>query len=218
MKLRIAAAITLLTALACGGGGASDEPILEEFPVDAPEPAASACPEGVNVAQFWPGEYPSPVVQVTEKLTLMGRAHACGPLERKCTVAPGLYHPWSVDDPALGYVSVSAVERWKAVQDTELSDDEGQPIPVDAGAIIIMESYLAEGYCSLRAGELVFSDECPQPPAFEQLPSADYPGEQLILAACVEGYEALLPVADLLSKPEVQEGQILGWGEVGPAE
>ncbi len=123
MKLRIAAAITLLTALACGGGGSSEQIVLE-----APQPARPSCPEGVNVADSWPGEYPSPVVQVTEQLSMMGRAHACGPLERVCTVAPGLYHPWSADDPALGYVSVSAVERWKALQSMELGADEGEPV------------------------------------------------------------------------------------------
>jgi hypothetical protein len=175
-------------------------------PAPAPEAAPGRCPAGVEPAPLWVGEYPGPVVEVTQAVTLPGRAAPCDAAATlTCTVPPGLYHPWSTLEA--GFVTLSRVQRYRATRAHE---------GLDEGEIVEVTTYLAEGYCRWRVRGRELDERCPED-GFEELPAEPWDDLQTLGVDCREGRRAWLDAPALLATPGVREGVVLGYGEIGPA-
>lgn len=214
-------ALALALSLACGGlGPTSERPVPEPEPEEA-TPVPAACPPGVGVREGWEGEYPLPVIDVTAHVDLPARTHPCAlEPDRTCALAPGLYHPWAPGTAAT-YATVRAVERFRTRVAVEVPDGDGSRT-LPAGTEIEMHLYLGEGVCSLVALGAPYSDACPdrERDRFEPITTADPPPapRQLLGVPCGSGTGWVEVDGDLPARPEIREGTILGFGEVGPGE
>lgn len=203
--LALPAALGLLAALACGGGGAPPDPVA------AVADAGSRCaPGGLQRVDYWQGEYPDPVVHVQAAIEVPAYTDPClAAPDTTCAVDPAVYHPWGVGD---GFVTLRAVQTYTA---SAAFTVEGHA--VEAGETIEIPAYLAEGYCRWRVRGEPFEAACP---GVEDYPLAEAstvapPEVQLMQPGCgawVEVDEAFM------AREGVAPGTVLGWGEVGPAE
>ena len=183
----------------------------------AEELTPSVCTAGLHINAFWPGEYPSPVVQVNARVSVPARASSCGvPRALRCTLEPGLYHPWS-PEPIGEFEEVRASWRYVATRDTELDG-----YAFSKGTEVIVPAYLSEGFCLVLVEGVQTEMTCPgmgDDDGFQEIvnPNVGEP-EQFLGVQCAEGYRAWILVNDaLFSYPEIVEGDITGWGMVGPA-
>lgn len=213
------------SALALGSLPSSElDEMFEEVEV-AVAAADGLCPAGTETVPLWQGEYPSPVVQVLEEVALPASAGPCQPAAEECVVAPGLYHPWAGgrEGAATGFATVTATTRYRATEggSYEVYSDAGaERWPLDPGDVIEVGAYYGEGQCELRFGSKTASGECPGVGelAFEELPGLDFEERQLVQIPCYRGGELWIEVDEaLFARPEVTEGVITGYGEVGPA-
>lgn len=218
-------ALGAFAGLALGSLPSSElDEVFEE--VDAAVEAADAlCPAGTEVVGLWQGEYPSPVVQVLEEVALPASSGPCQPATQECVVAPGLYHPWAGgrEGAATAYATVTPTTRYEAKEGGiyEVYSDAGaERWPLDRGDVIEVGAYYGEGQCELRFGDQTASGECPGVGelAFEELPGTAFEERQLVEIPCYRGVPLWIEVdAALFARPEVTEGVITGYGEVGPA-
>ncbi len=186
---------------------------------------AARCPSGVDLAELWPGEYPSPVVEVVRPAVIQGRAAPCDEAATlTCTIAPGLYHPWS--QAKAEYATLTLVQRFRALEPWSEEVEPGRVVRIAAGEVFEIPTYLSEGYCRWRFHGQEFAAYCPDnggeedAARFEELPSAapGFEDRQVMRVDCREGRKAWIDVdASLWSVPGIREGDIVGYGEVGPA-
>lgn len=204
--------VVILLSLACGGlgndnGGGGGEPVAGD----------GLCAGGLHAAMTWQGEYPGPVVDVQQPVTLKFRRDPCSTVEGECTLAAGLYHPWAMARKATGFATVRPVLRYEATRN--FTDEEG--VSFQKGDIVEVTAYLGEGFCAFRRNGVEDSGYCPNMfdegvftllnPEAEQIPQI-----QLFEAPCQTGGSGWFVVDDALARPEVKEGVITGYGEVGP--
>lgn len=224
MTTRWVGLATALAVLACGGGDVPlPPPPLDTGKVvvvptpEPPAPADDSCPDGVFLAYGWPGEWPSPIVQVTASTQVQGYTAPCEPTPTvSCTVPPGLYHPWQAGD--VTYKSTSVVQAFELTEAIEVGGKE-RP----AGTTVVMQSYLAEGYCILSIDGEEAEDSCPEMmglapdgPYKRAGEPVEFPERQLFQVTCEGGEQAWLVPEDVLAQPTAQPGEYLEYGRVGP--
>jgi len=217
-------------AVACGGRRAPSavEAIEGPSPVDAETPVVASagavtpavsrsnrCTGRVSAIGFWQGEYPGPVVQVDTPLTVPAYVDPCD--ERPtttCDVTPGLFHPW-VQDTSVAFATVRGENHYRVVGDASVDGPDGT-VKLAVGTQISVIAYHGEGFCGFRvAGVPHASGMCPEMASgLEAVDEPDLPEVQLMKPAC----GAWVVVDDaLMARPEVREGQTLGFGDVAPA-
>ena len=233
-RVFVAGAVVAL-GLACTGGTSSAEiptpaapsaavPAAEaEKPADAragkagkrsrsgKRPSAAGCPADVVAAPSWPGEWPSPVVDVVKPVTVQVRAEPCARPSFDCEVPAGIWHPWSEVESE--YVTVRAIVRYEVTENTDVDE-----LHVKVGDIVEVVQSFGEGYCAYRVAGKDLTAPCPEMlgEAMKKLPGREMPDKQLFSVSCggktgwVEASEALLAL------PEVRPGTTPEYGEVGP--
>lgn len=219
---RATASVLGLSAALVLAVGSVDPSAFEEV-ADAVDAAGEPmCPDGTEVAEFWQGEYPMPVVRVTEEVSLPAAADPCAPLVEECVVPAGLYHPWSREG-AVGFATVVEVTRFEARGPTTImvEGESGgeEAVSLDAGDVVEVPAYHAEGYCGLRVKGRETSGLCPEHSGadLEELPSQGLADRQLFQVACANGGQYWIEVDEgLMARPELTEGEILEYGRVGP--
>lgn len=174
---------------------------------------------------FWSGEYPGPVINVNANkrgtTTIKGYASLRTKGARvSCQIKNGIYHEWSeTPNSAITYYSVTALQSSQALRDTTVDSEYSVP----RGSTITNIHYQAEGYCggtlrrpngsvehisascdSILEGDIVRTTK---PDDFH---------EQWLYLQCADGKKVFVQDKDLLSQPGIKEGQITGYGEVGP--
>ena len=215
MRAKMALALTGLFTLGCTGmcsglldkvtGGGSGD--------------FMGCPEGTVAYDGWSSEYPDPILQVNESITVDARTDVCEhKASLKCTVRPGLYHPWSRITES-DFKTVGSVARFVTLKEVKLWD-----MTLPEGTEVIQQFYAAEGQCGLIANGKPFQDMCPgngeQPDAWKALPmkAPDFQNQQYVGVDCAEGHKGWVHISEgLMGMSQVQTGEMLGYGEVGPA-
>lgn len=185
---------------------------LAAFPSEGRGP--TLCPDGRGAFAFWTGEYPGPIIDVGEPVTVRGKTHPCATdAIAACTVPAGLYHPW-VAENTVEFATVQPILRYQVKADQEYAGS-----PLATGADLKVISYLAEGYCLVQVGEgEIFDAECPsESETLVQIPESR-PTTQLVQVACTGGGLVWIQDTALLAASGVMEGELLGYGEVGPAK
>jgi hypothetical protein len=184
---------------------------------------------------FWSGEYPGPVIDVSAKAkgktTVVQGYASLRDLSGKtnCEIKNGVYHPWSnTDKSARQYYTVAPLIEYKAEKDISIETmDEGQEkLAIKAGSLITEEVYYGEG----MSGAVVVTDGVRKAitvshDAFENVdglklmskPASEDKYEQWIELKCKDGKKVFTGVKALMRTKGVQEGSMLGYGEVGPA-
>ncbi len=185
---------------------------MPTFPSEGDGPAM--CPDGRGAFAFWVGEYPMPILDVGEAVTLRGKTHPCAlDAAAACTVAPGLYHPW-VPESTTRFATVQPILRYEVKADQEYAGGT-----LKAGTELKVISYLAEGFCLIQQGDGPISDaECPaESETLVKVPETR-PSTQLIGVACTEGSTVWIEDSVLQAAKGVLPGELIGYGEVGPAQ
>jgi len=233
-----AAVVVGLWSLACGGGTTPvegdpvvidvptpDPVVVAPTPAPAPAPAAPRCPEGVHAAPLWQGEYPGPVVNVTKEFTTPARAAACdGEPKGPCTVAVGIYHPWA--NTAARFATLRPIDKFRLNGPWTAQTDIGKTLSLTAGDEVEITAYYGEGYCGYRAGGSEFAAMCPDmlttaddKPLFEAVSAIEFADIQVLGVDCREGHAGWIDVNDaLFALAEVEEGEVIEYGSVGPAQ
>jgi hypothetical protein len=171
---------------------------------------------------FWPGEYPAPVIDFGAKTAGEGKVTAFKSLRDlkapvACTIKHGLYHPWSkTKGSALEFYTLRALEEYQALQDQALGENK-----LKKGDKITEVIPLSEGVCAAKRGKARLVDfECAlldEAASFKPLSAASDPWlEQWLYLDCKEGYKAFIRDIELLKAPGAAEGEIVQMGEVGP--
>ncbi|MFT5584533.1 MAG: hypothetical protein ACI9VR_002118 [Cognaticolwellia sp.] len=184
---------------------------LAAFPSEGRGP--TLCPDGRGAFAFWTGEYPGPIIDVGTAVTVRGTLHPCAvDAIAACTVPAGLYHPWGAENK-VEFATVQPILHYQVKTDQEYAGS-----PLAAGSDLKVISYLAEGYCLVQLGEgEIFDAECPsESESLVQIPETR-PSNQLVQVTCTEGTKVWVEDTALLAAAGVMEGQLLGYGEVGPA-
>lgn len=203
-------------------------------PTETPAPAAvplqlgdkeagfsGRCADGQVVVPFWQGEYPSPIVQVTGAVRVKVALDPCGKPTRDCALAPGLYHPWAQAAHApkaeVGYATRTRTQTLTAKKAVEVAG-----VSFAAGDSVEVLTYLSEGMCSMRAKGVVFEEMCPGTTQGDDAvwsePAGDVPRTQLLEVRCGDAARPHWLVVDeaFMALDGVQDGEMLGYGEVGP--
>lgn len=188
----------------------------------------AGCPAGMFVGDGWQGEYPGPILDIRASVQVRAFREVCDPQPTlACTVPPGLYHPWSKTTESR-FATLRAITTYKALSDFELDAVDDQPAPsFPAGTLVEILYYYGEGICQWRIAGKTYDNACPEQmvgegeaPLFEEQKPATPPPEdrQFFLVKCPDGSDAWVEVDEaLMSAPGVKEGQVLEYGEVGPA-
>jgi hypothetical protein len=179
----------------------------------------AGCPAGTFAYDGWSGEYPLPIVQVNKTITVDALTNICEKKPTlKCTVKPGLYNPWSEISQA-DFKTVGAVRRFMTLKTVEFFD-----VTVPEGTEVIEQFYMAEGQCGLVINGQSAEGYCPsngdREGSFKSLPNAspDFVNQQYLGIDCTEGHKGWVHITDaFMTLPNVQEGEILGYGSVGPS-
>ena len=175
-----------------------------------------------RVAQnFWPGEYPGPVINVPSKMTVKAYASVRDfGLPIDCAIKPGIYHAWSqTPGSAIGWFNLVPVHTYTVKADTKLDD-----VPLKAGEVVTDVVPLAEGNCRGQLGRgkqrkaIEFQcAELDETSAIEHTAGAgDTFNEQWIHLKCADGKKAFIRDEALRKVPGVTDGQIISYGKVGP--
>ena len=193
-------------------------------PADAGQRAA---PAGMFVGDGWQGEYPGPILDIRSPVQVRAFQDVCDPAPSlDCAVPPGLYHPWSKTTQSR-FRTLRSITIYKALADFSMDAVEGQPAAsFPAGTTVEILYYYGEGICQWRIAGKTYDNACPEQlvgegetPRFEEQKPASPPPEdrQFFLVHCAGG-DAWVEVTEaLMSAPGVREGQVLSYGEVGPA-
>ena len=198
---------------------ASEKPAPQAEATKAPKPAPSplGCPEGTFASDGWPGEYPSPVLQVNSPTLMAAQSNPCDTSATiSCAVPAGLYHPWSEVTEAK-YSTVGPVTTYVTLKELELG---GKTLPPDTK--VVEQYYSSEGMCGLLINGESVDDMCPSNQDTTNLykelpnPSADFGLHQYVQVTCVNGKKGWLLASTLLEKEEVVTGSISQYGEVAP--
>lgn len=212
--------------LACSTSSTPSTPPPAPAPAPAPEPEPAPaptlptdsdgntlCPDGRTVYPFWPGEYPSPVLQVDAPFSLQVADTACGAPSRACTVPAGLYHPWAKalpDGAAFGSRTAPTVYTAEAAFTWD-----GRT--VSKGDTVQVRTYLAEGMCAMVVAGNPAEGMCPgtEGNPWAEAPRTAPPDDQILQVPCQGGAPGWVVVdAALQARPEVSEGEMVGFGEV----
>lgn len=189
------------------------------------------------IYKFWSTEYPSPVIDLNskdKKGTTTVVAHKfvqdlSNPMN--CTIKNGLYHPWSLSArSAKGYVTVTGHDLYRVNKANSTLNSE---LSVPEGAVIAEVIYLSEGFCS---GVMFNNEEGQSTTTVRHLEDFDCAAildqenftqindkektagaEQYIQVKCADGQMAYVRDQDMLKAPGAKEGEITGYGSVGPA-
>jgi len=176
------------------------------------------CNDTIVSAPVWQGEYPSPVVFLSEPTELNGFGHPCLALQAqpsRCMVPADLYHPWGGN--GRGFTTLRGKDRFEVLR----------PIDVDGLALapgdeVIVRAYYGEGFCGMESSGHSFSEMCPEfwtddsGELFRAISTSDVE-RQFFLAPCENGSPSWIEVNDdLFSTQNVEEGDIVGYGEVAP--
>jgi len=192
------------------------------------EAVAASCPAGMYVGDGWQGEYPGPILDIRAPVAVRAFKDVCDPQPSvDCTVPPGLYHPWSKTTESR-FRTLRAITTYKAIADFSLDAIDDQPAPsFPAGTTVEVLYYYGEGICQWRIAGKTYDNACPEQmaaadgsPLFEEQKPMSPPPEdrQFFLVRCADGSSAWVEADEALMKaPGVKEGQVLGFGDVGPA-
>lgn len=184
-----------------------------------PDPIPPSCGEDTWLSQGgWPGEWPSPVVEVRAMVNVPASGGPCVAMpDRTCTLAPGLYHPWA-NTPDVVFASIAHIQRWRATMEFyPWSGDDATKLPADT--VVEVLGYLSEGYCELRIDGTAGEGRCPDPSGFEELNQGTQGETRLVFRApCGQGSPAWIQVDDaLMSNPGITEGTFGEYGTVLPS-
>lgn len=191
-----------------------------------------------QVASFWSGEYPRPVIHVDIQ-NLNGSTTITGyeslrKLDQKktCTIANGVYHPWSKMNKSLihFYTLAPSLDFRLLKNDTEnifqFRDEEVDKTPAKKNDQVLNVFYGSEGWSvgtlvskGRKSREVYFfsgSDEDIKGLVEIKAGSQESVYEQWLHLRCSEGYDIFVEDIDLLSqdKNTIKEGEILEWGTV----
>lgn len=167
---------------------------------------------------FWSGEYPEPVIYVQPSQGRWGKVMGYSSLRnivkrKQCTVKSGIYHPWSNDKISLiNYYSIVPRKSYLVQRDTAF---EGQKFK--KGDKLVNEVYLSEGFCSYILNdqkERLVTHCIGEVTQFKSTKYPSHPSEQWLYLSCKEGYKVFVQDSDLLTQPDINKGQISGYGEV----
>lgn len=181
--------------------------------------AAGVCPAGASVESGWQGEYPEPILHVQQRVTVTAASEPCGAPSFECTVPEGLYHPWSTVTEAQ-FRTAKIPQVYRATQPVQAWADSGE-VTLPTGTEITIVLYMGEGQCVAEVGGARHELTCPgvaEGDGMVLLSGEAAPDVQLLGVTCAEGRTGWVVDTALLSQPGVAEGQILGYGEVGPAQ
>jgi hypothetical protein len=177
------------------------------------------CPEGTYNHNDWPGEYPTPVVQVDQTVRVMVRRSPCDETATlKCRVEPGLYHPWAQGADPKGYATVAPTERYLLRTEMRYSEGEGEKT-LPKGTEVELLSALAEGQCLMKALGRTFSAHCvpnQAPETYTLLPSR-FPeswAHQYVRVACDGQPGWVLLDAEWDAQAGVRQGRVVKYGKV----
>ncbi len=214
------------------------EPELGDVRQPGPPPVGgqvTPCPDSFYVVEHWPGEYPSPVIQVLEAVQVEARLGPCGTTgEVMATLKPGLYHPWSrtEDITEVAYFSIAPILYYELLEEVtfeEVMSPESTVVVAARGSVIENLAYLAEGWCRLRVNGVVVNDYCPgnggQETRFRQVDPATGADsaatgmwDPLLRLRTPGQPEAWVVVSDSypFKYPEIVRGRVTGFGEISP--
>jgi len=208
----------VLCILACGGLADVDSPstpVVAPEAVPAPTPAAptSRCGSGLQQVDYWQGEYPGPVVEVTSAVEVPSYNAPCdGAPSATCRLEPGLYHPWP---PGAGkaFATLRPIDRFRATRAGEIGDGE-TTLSFAEGTTVEVLGYYGEGYCALRVEGKSIDGMCPgmSDDGLEEIPGPETPEIQLFQAPCGTWVQV---DESLFARPEVRQGDIVEYGKVG---
>ncbi len=192
--------------------------------------------------EFWSGEYPSPVIDLSAKVVgkstiKVERSYETPGKTAMCTVDNGVYHPWSTTTNAT-YITIAALKEYKLTRafdfesnsyDEKSGDIKTEKIKAQHGDVVTRVVYLGEGYCSaeliyqpnLQRKEVdFFCGDIDDTSIFKETKQSqsDNFSEQWIAFTCAEGFTGYIQDKQLLASPGARPGRILSHGEVGPAE
>ena len=183
---------------------------------------------------FWAGEYPGPIMDVTEAITLSSYSSLEKlDVSKPCTIEKGLYHPWSEEKTsALNYFTITNIATLTAKTDSQFTfllaiDDENfeERAQVIKAGEMITDIHGADGeWCF---GRFVNSKNQSQTIDFNcaeleynldefQLTNQVMPEnvEQWIQVQCKEGYQAFISDLEVLKSDKVRDGEFLDYGIV----
>ncbi|MFK7931131.1 MAG: hypothetical protein AB8H79_23300 [Myxococcota bacterium] len=210
----------MAVSLACGGLDFIDIPepdLAERLAYEKAQRELKAtggtwCNAPVARTDLWIGEYPDPVVNITESMEFPSHSDPClKAADTTCKVEAGVYHPWGKGD---GYVTVQTQVSYTATKDVNLGDED-DPALVKAGDTVLMESYLAEGQCMLNINGKSTVAMCPgmgEEDGLEEVKGPKFEPKQFLNPGCGSWIEIN---AAFFEQPEVKKGNIVEYGKVG---
>ena len=140
------------------------------------------------------------------------------PATRACQLAPGLLHPWA-PAYALEFATVVAIQKYRATRLIRL-DTWGDPAVVKPDEVVEITGYLGEGNCEIRMPDgAMVEGRCPGDPGegWVEVDAIMFAERQLARVPCQGGKPGWMVVdRALFSQQQMAEGEILGWGTVGP--
>jgi hypothetical protein len=206
--LTFCAGIALVMGLALG-----IEPgdLEEYFTTPAQIESSAGCGADSLLTLGWEGDYPEPVVAVSEELQLQGRSHPCSPVaDLSCSMEPGLYHPWG--DKGLAFASLGPVDSYRAKGELGLRNGTHPE-----GSLVKLVGHSDEGECIYLIGGKEDQGDCPDPEAglLEDLPDAEGSNRAFLQLPCEGGQRGWLEVDEaLFGHVEIDKGSVLGFGQV----
>lgn len=199
--------IALLTVVAVGAAGA-----FYELPVTR---------DGATVtrvaANAWLGEYPDPVIVLGAEMTVQAY-DSVRKLEapKACTVAKGIYHPWSKEPGSTaGFFTLAPVYSYTATADN--ASFSGAKLKKDDVVTDVVP--LAEGACygMHKKKPIEFQcDELDHGFSTKTQLGKDKFQEQWVHMSCKEGHKAFILDTALLGTKGVKRGQVVSYGKVSP--
>ncbi|MBK8011503.1 MAG: hypothetical protein IPK13_09140 [Deltaproteobacteria bacterium] len=174
-------------------------------------------------ANFWSGEYPSPVIDVNSSSPGETEIKAYKSLRdekpaTRCTITNGLYHPWSTTpNSVVSYYQIVPLVEYKALRPRTIAGAK-----LEKGAVISRLLYLAEGSCQgvVRRGKKETPIDFPCEEVNEaqgmRLVSGahDKFEEQWLHVSCKQGHKAFIRDRELLATAGVREGEVESYGVV----
>ena len=164
-----------------------------------------------NIAMLWEGEYPEPVVYISQNTTLTGYKDECLAQSKNCTLSSGLYHPWAATTLRYGMKKAPVVFEAKKSFSSERNR-------YSKGQHLYIEAKVSQQVCLFRVGSDSWQDSCPTPEEFKLI-SGDInkTGRKFFEAECTEGYRAWIEVEQsIFEKEGISRGVIQSYGRVAP--